>query len=99
MTMRILSERITASSGMLKRFGFVRIGAYQMLDKTWKKMGGWEKTEQIATWAAIAVGVLAMCAWAIVSEENPIVRRRGGSVWAQGQGGKKPGSWSSFRHG
>ena len=71
-----------------------------MSEKTWNKMNGWEKTCEVAKVAA-GIALFALTVVAVFSGSgNGEYRsgRSGSSVWTVGHGGKKVGSWSSFRH-
>jgi len=77
-----------------------------MVEKTWTEMDGWEKAWEV-TKVVGGVALAALAIWGMLSGHGPTIKRLptnrvsggGGSVWTVGHGGKKDGSWSSFRHG
>lgn len=73
-----------------------------MAEKPWKEISGWEKIKRVAG-IVVGVGVVII---KFTFEGGGFNKYRstptsggGGSVWTRGSGGKKPGSWSSGRHG
>jgi hypothetical protein len=75
--------------------------------KKWREMDGWEKTVEVAqvggsVLALVALPILALFGGASAGgskSSRGFGERSSTSVWTRGFGGKKPGSWSSGRHG
>ncbi len=75
---------------------------YEMEEKNWQDMNGWEKGWEVTQ--IIVGGVVLIVGWLLAKGGQGSASRRGspggqsGSVRTVGSGGKKSGSWSLGRH-